>query len=181
MITYLTPSSLSMSAEISPVKAPDFSKCMFSAPIAILEPLAFLQQPEYPVNGTQRTISHHLVLEKRLHLLDQSLCFCRSLVHLPVTGDNGLTISAIHVGFTPFKHSDGLFRLKSLCIYTERSTERARYKSVPNGLTCPAGMRCPAAPVLPGTPVTRRRRWRCGSSCRRSRASEQQLRSRRRR
>ena len=81
------------------------------------------------LNIGERYAKNHLAPlglgQERLHLFDQSLCLCRSLVHLPVTGDNGLTISAIHVGFTPFKHSDGLFRLKSLCIYTERSTERA--------------------------------------------------------
>src|SRR5699024_11114745 len=55
---------LSISAEISPVNAPDFSKCMFSAPIAILEPLAALTAAWISVNGTHSTISHHLVLDR---------------------------------------------------------------------------------------------------------------------
>ena len=46
------------------MNAPDFSKCMFSAPIAILEPFAAFTAAWISVNGTQRTISHHLVLER---------------------------------------------------------------------------------------------------------------------
>ena len=35
----------------------------------------------------------------RLQLFDQSLCLARGHVHLPVTSDNSLAISAIHIGF----------------------------------------------------------------------------------
>ena len=38
MMTYSTPISASMSAEISPVKAPDFSQWQFSAPTPMLVP-----------------------------------------------------------------------------------------------------------------------------------------------
>ena len=47
--------------------------------------------------------------------------------------------------------------------------------------TCPAGRPRQAAPSLPGTPGWRRRRWRCGSSCRHSPAAPQPRRCRRRR
>lgn len=40
--------------------------------------------------------------EQRLHLFDQCLCLARRLVHLPVTSNDGLAISAIHVKY-PFQ------------------------------------------------------------------------------
>ena len=45
----------------------------------------------------------------------------------------------------------------------------------------PAGTQRPAVPYPPGTPGWRHRRWRCGSSCRRSPAAPRQPRCRRRR
>ena len=49
-----------------------------------------------------------------------------------------------------------------------------------NSLTCPAGTPRRAAPCPPGTPGRRRRRWRCGSSGRRSPAGPRPPPSRRR-
>ena len=48
-------------------------------------------------------------------------------------------------------------------------------------ITCQAGKRYREAPVPQGTRATHRRRWKCESSCQRSRAAEQPQRSRRRR
>ena len=45
----------------------------------------------------------------------------------------------------------------------------------------PANRQRPAAPCLPETPSWRRRRWRCGSSCRRNPAAPRPPRCRRRR
>ena len=62
-------------------------------------------------------------------------------------------------------------------------------RSTPSSLAClsfalltyPAGRPRRAAPCPPGTPEKRRRRWRCGSSCRHSPAAAPRPRCRRRR
>ena len=50
-----------------------------------------------------RYAQYHLtplyLADHRLQLFDQSLCLARGHVHLPVTSDNSLAISAIHIGF----------------------------------------------------------------------------------
>ena len=51
----------------------------------------------------------------------------------------------------------------------------------PKVFTCPADTQRPAALCPPGTPGWRRRRWRCGSSCRRSPAAPRPPHCRRRR
>ena len=56
--TYCAPTALSMSAEISPVKAPLFSQCMFCAPTLMLLPLAAAATATRSTNGTQTTTSH---------------------------------------------------------------------------------------------------------------------------
>ena len=48
-------------------------------------------------------------------------------------------------------------------------------------ITCRSGRQCPAAPSLPSARATRRRPWRCGSSCRHSRAAARPRRCLRRR
>ena len=53
MITYSTPISLSISAEISPVNAPLFLKWQFSAPTLILVPLVNSSAVSRLVYGTQ--------------------------------------------------------------------------------------------------------------------------------
>jgi len=54
----------------------------------------------------ERYTQHHLaplcLRQEWLHLLNQSLRLARCLVHLPVAGDDRLTISAIHCSNTPF-------------------------------------------------------------------------------
>ena len=57
MMTYSTPISVSISAEISPVKAPDFSKWQFCAPTLMLEPFAASSTVSRLVKGTQATTS----------------------------------------------------------------------------------------------------------------------------
>ena len=58
------------------------------------------------LNIRERYAENHLAPlglgQQRLHLLDQSLGLCRSLVHLPVTGDNGLTSICDSCWFYPF-------------------------------------------------------------------------------
>ena len=55
--TYLTPASVSMFGEISPVKAPFSSKYMFSAPTWMLEPFAASTTGRISIAGTQNTTS----------------------------------------------------------------------------------------------------------------------------
>jgi len=62
MMTYLTSRSASMSAETSPVNAPDFSKYRFSAPTATRLSLNARTAAGTSTNGTHSTTSHHLVL-----------------------------------------------------------------------------------------------------------------------
>ena len=57
MITYLTPASTSISAEISPVKAPFSSKYMFSAPTATFVPFTASTTGTMSIAGTQYTTS----------------------------------------------------------------------------------------------------------------------------
>ena len=56
--TYSAPTALSMSAEISPVYAPDFSQCMFCAPTLMLLPSAALTTAHRSTKGTHTTTSH---------------------------------------------------------------------------------------------------------------------------
>ena len=56
-MTYSTPRSTSISALISPVKAPDFSKWTFSAPTWMLVPLVLATAVTRSVNGVQMTTS----------------------------------------------------------------------------------------------------------------------------
>ena len=60
MITYLTPTSVSIFGAISPVYAPLSSKYIFSAPISILLPLAASMAGIISIAGTQKTTSTSL-------------------------------------------------------------------------------------------------------------------------
>ena len=99
-----------------------------------------------------------------LEFLSKGLGLGQGIVHLPVSGDDSLAVTAIHFCFSPF------FDIRYL-----GGTMGSR------GITCPADRPRQAAPCLPGTPGRRRRRWRCESSCRHNPAAAPRRRCRRRR
>ena len=69
MITYLTPYSLSISAEISPVYAPEAAQCTFSAPMAMLLPAAAFVIAGMSIAGTQRQTSQSASLTRGIRSL----------------------------------------------------------------------------------------------------------------
>ena len=73
MTTYSTPRSVSMSALISPVKAPDFSKWTFSAPTWMLVPLVISTAVTRSVKGTQMTTSQPASLTAGISSLMRAL------------------------------------------------------------------------------------------------------------
>ena len=85
-----------MSAEISPVKAPDFSQWQFSAPTPMLVPSVSVER------GLQVGVGHADhdaaagVRDQRLELFDQGFRLGAGLVHLPVAGDDGLAQVLVH-------------------------------------------------------------------------------------
>ena len=145
------------------------------------------------LNVGERYAQYHLaplgLAQQRLHLLDQSLRLARRLVHLPVTGDDRLAISAIHCSNTPFNtrtmvnfacvRMDYNLNLGFIC--KTRGGGKAPPRDYRKEITCLPDKRYPAEPDPRGTPGKRRRRWRCGSSCLRSPASQLLQPSRRRR
>ena len=100
--------------------------------------------------------THHHVAplglgQQGLQLLGELLGFAGGLVHFPVAGDNGLTVSAIHNTFTPLSFKTNI---------SLHDTIGCKGGAPPpsRGLTCPADTPHRAAPAPPGTPETRRRR-----------------------
>ena len=110
-----------------------------------------LERTDQRVWGTDDHVTAALCRKICLQLLRESRDLGHTLIELPVAGDDCFSLFDIHILI-----------------------------SFP-ALTYPAGTQRPAAPCPQGTPAKRRRRWRCASSYRRSRASRPQPPNRRRR
>ena len=90
-MTYSTPSSTSISALISPVKAPFAAQCTFSAPTLMLVPAVASTAAARSVYGVQMTTSHAGVFQ-RDKIRHKRLCLRDGVVHLPVAAMIGLRI-----------------------------------------------------------------------------------------
>ena len=110
-----------------------------------------LERTDQRVRGADDHVAAALCRKIRLQLLRKGRNLGHALIELPVSGDDCFSLFDIHILI-----------------------------SFP-ALTYPAGTQRPAAPCPQGTPAKRRRRWKCASSYRRSRASRPQPPNRRRR
>ena len=172
MITYSTPHSSSMSAAISPVKAPFASKCTFCAPIFTFVPLAAATAAWMSTKGTQRTVSQPSLPATRAAVSLMAASAAEGVIFIFQLPAMMVFLVALFIGIVSVSKIVGTKAYR-------RAKGTPVHKS--SEITCPAGKRYRAAPDLRGTRGMRRRRWRCGSSSRHSPASQQPLRSHRRR
>ncbi len=124
------------------------------------------------------------IFYQRLDGLEQLFGFSGGLIHFPVAGDNGFSKSFVHensISFILMARCSGpvVYRKKGRGGISSAPLEPAVKPSelIPSR----SGRQCREAHVPPGIPEKRRRRWRCGSSCRHSQAFQRQPQSRRRR
>ena len=175
VMTYSTPRSTSMSALISPVKAPLFSKWTFSAPTWMLVPLVFSTAVTRLVKGVQMTTSQPAPATAGMSSSMSAAASVAVLFIFQLPAITALRFALSMVCYLTFHIS--LTGAKG----PSREAQGGRLRRSWSQIRRSGCRRCRAAPCPPGTPGRRRRRWRCGSSCRRSPAASRQPRSRRRR